>query len=175
MKKYLFTVVFAYMALSTFGQNENPKFSYAVTIGTGIPMSKPSPMPLTAQIIGYYNIGQRFSAGMGTGISVYEKALIPLFADAKYLIIRPHRFTPYIQCGIGYSFAPDKKANGGFYINPNIGVQYSIGGHKKLLLSIGYEHQKLERRKEYENDYFEAQFKEVLSHHYLVIKAGVQF
>lgn len=175
MRTYLIIVVFTCISICSFGQNENRKFSYVATIGTGIPMSKPSPMPFTAQIKGYYNIGQRFSAGIGTGISFYEKALIPIFADAKFLIIRPHRFTPYIECGIGYSFAPDKKANGGFYINPNAGIQYSIGGHKKLLLSIGYEHQKLERLKGYENDYFEAQFKEVLSHHHLVIKAGVQF
>lgn len=50
----------------------------------------------------------------GTGLSIYEKALIPLFANVKFAITKPRKFTPYIECGVGYSFAPDKNANGVF-------------------------------------------------------------
>lgn len=47
----------------------------------------------------------------GTVLSIYVKALIPLFANVKFAITKPIKFTPYIECGVGYSFAPDKNAN----------------------------------------------------------------
>lgn len=105
---------------------QTERISLATSIGTGINTSEPAATPLSWQILRHYAIGKRFSAGIGTGLSVYEKALIPLFADVKYTITRPKKFTPYVECGIGYSFAPDKNANGGFYLNPSAGVQYSV-------------------------------------------------
>ena len=112
---------------------------------------------------------------MFTGLSIYEKALIPLFADAKFLIIKPRKFTPYIECGVGYSFAPDKNANGGFYLNPSAGVEYSICKSKKLFLALGYESQKIERLKTQKQSLFTAEFAEKLSHNAISIKIGFIF
>lgn len=162
-------------ALSVFGQADGKKLSYAITVGTGMPMNEPSRVPFTMQATGRYNLTPRLSAGIGAGISVYEKALIPLFAQVRFLMTRPHQFTPYIACSGGYSFAPHKKASGGIFLNPDIGIRYSSAGPVKLILSIGYELQRLERLKEYQNEYVGVQFKEALGHHSLVVKAGIEF
>lgn len=100
------------------------------------------------------------------------EALIPLFADAKFLITKPIKFTPYIECGVGYSFAPDKNANGGFYLNPSVGIENSIYESKKLFLALGYESQKLEQLKTQKQSLFTAEFAERLNHNAISIKIG---
>lgn len=92
-----------------------------------------------------------------------------------FRVIRPHTWTPYLDCSVGYAFAPDKKANGGFYINPAIGVQYIFSKKIKLLFAVGYELQKMERLKEYANDNLVVQFCEKLNHHTLSVKTGIIF
>ena len=131
--------------------------------------------PFSLQVLGYYAINKRFSVGVGTGLSIYEKVLIPLFADAKFLIIKPRKFTPYIECGVGYSFAPNKNVNGGFYLNPSAGVEYSICKSKKLFLALGYESQKLEQLKTQKQSLFIAEFAEKLIHNAISIKIGFMF
>jgi hypothetical protein len=100
---------------------------------------------------------------------------MPVFADVKFAITLPRKFTPYVECSSGYAFAFNKNANGGFYFNPSVGVQYALANKMKLQLAAGYELQKLERLKEYANDYFSAGYVEKLSHHPLSIKIGVLF
>ena len=51
-----------------------------------IEYSTPAATPFSLQVLGYYAINKRFSVGVGTGLSIYEKVLIPLFADTKFLI-----------------------------------------------------------------------------------------
>lgn len=150
-------------------------FTFATSVGTGIDMSEPAATPFSLQVLGYYAINKRFSVGVGTGLSIYEKVLIPLFADTKFLIIKPRKFTPYIECGVGYSFAPNKNANGGFYLNPSAGVEYSICKSKKLFLALGYESQKFERLKTQKQSLFTAEFAEKLSHNAISIKIGFMF
>lgn len=175
MKKNLLIILLACTTLTLFAQADSQKLSYTITVGTGMPMNEPSQVPFTMQATGRYNLTPRFSAGIGTGFSIYEKTLIPLFAQARFLITRPHRFTPYASCSGGYSFAPHKQASGGIFLNPNIGIRYSAAGRMKLIFSIGYELQRLKRLKEYENEYMSVQFKEALGHHSLVVKAGIEF
>ena len=151
------------------------RLRFSTTIGTGIPMSSPASTPFAWQVLGYYTINQRLSAGIGAGISLYEKTLIPLFADAKFNITKPKKFTPYIECGVGYSFAISQNANGGFYLSPSVGIEWSIYGRNKLLLAIGYESQSLERLKMHEDQYFDAEFKEQLNHNAISIKIGFIF
>lgn len=150
-------------------------FDFATTLGTGIKMSEPSSTPFEWQVTGYYNINKRFAVGVGTGLSFYEKLLIPLFVDAKFLIIKPKKFTPFVECGIGYSFAPGKHANGGGYLNPSVGVQYTLFQDKKLFLSLGYEVQKLERLKTYKDSYLATEFSEKLNHNLISVKVGFIF
>ena len=174
MKKIiLHIIVSCTVVMATAQQTE--RFTFATSVGTGIDMNEPSATPFTWQALGYYAINKRFSVGIGTGLSIYEKALIPLFADAKFLIIKPRKFTPYIKCGVGYSFAPDKNAHGGFYLNPSAGVEYSIYKSKKLFLALGYESQKLEQLKTQKQSLFTAEFAEKLIHNAISIKIGFIF
>lgn len=175
MKKIFLTLIVLFAVIAGVKAQDTNRFSFATTIGTGIPMSTPSSTPFEWQVLGYYNFNGRFSAGIGTGISVYEKVLIPLFADVKFNITKPRKFTPYLECGAGYSFAPDKNANGGIYLNPAVGIQWAVCPKMKLLLAVDYEMQKHERLKNYNNQYFEAEFKEQLSHNAISIKIGVLF
>lgn len=174
MKKIILLIIASCtVAMATAQKREH--FTFATSVGTGIDMSEPAATPFTWQILSYYAINQWFSAGIGTGLSIYEKTLIPLFSNAKFTITKPRKFTPYIECGVGYSFAPDKNANGGFYLNPSVGLQYSVCEDKRLFFALGYELQKLERLKAQEQPLFKAEFAEKLSHNVISIKIGFMF
>lgn len=175
MARPVFILLFFVFSFAAVGQDGRKHFSYSVTVGTGIPMDIPSKVSFTGQILGYYNVVQRFSVGAGTGIFIYERTLIPLFGDLWFLIIKPHLFTPYIELAAGYSFAPAKSVNGGFYLYPSVGTTYSLNEKIKLQFALGYELQKLKRLKRYEDFNFVSEFEERLNHHLLSIKAGVVF
>lgn len=154
---------------------EMPRFSWSTAVGAGIGLNRPSSAPVVWRVTGYYNVSRRFSAGAGTGLSFYEKALVPVFADLRLLVARPRRFTPYAECAAGYAFAPHGDANGGFMFGPSAGVQYALRGGMHLFFSAGYEWQELERLKKCANPYFAAEFGEKLRHGTLLLKAGVLF
>ena len=134
-----------------------------------------SAMPFTWQVSGHYKLTERFSAGIGTGLSFYEKALIPVFADIRYQLAAAQRWVPYLQCSMGYSFAPEKDVNGGYFFNSTIGIQYAIHDKTKLLLGIGYEIQNLERLKKHESNEYATEFQEKLHHNSISIKLGILF
>jgi hypothetical protein len=71
MKKIIFTLTLLLASFSIKGQPAESCFTYATTIGTSIVLNKPSYTPFTWQVLGYYNISKRFSAGVGTGLSFY--------------------------------------------------------------------------------------------------------
>ena len=176
MKRFLFIILLSIVVISVKAQtgSEN-KISYATTVGTGISMSTPSSTPFTWQVLGYYNLTKKWSLGAGTGLSFYEKMLIPLYGDVRFQIGRERKFTPYLEFAIGYSFAPSSDANGGFFMNPSIGIQYPLKNRMKLQLAIGYELQELERLKKQTDSYFHKEFAEQLSHHSISIRLGVFF
>lgn len=149
--------------------------SLTATIGTGFNMSKPSYTPFIGQVIGNYNFNERYSVGIGTGVSRYEKVLIPLFADAKVHVCQPRAFTPFIRCSAGYGLAVSDDAKGGIYINPAIGLSYAVYKQVKLLVQIGYEMQKLVRLKKYEDAVSSIEFVEKLSHNSISLKIGIEF
>ena len=128
-------------------------------------MSQPSSTPFIGQVIAHYHINQRFTIGAGSGLSVYEKVLVPLYANVQFFITQPRKLTPYLECNIGGSFAAAKEANGGFYLSPSIGTQLKLTQKLKMNFALGYEIQKLERLKEHTDEYFHTKFKEKLSHH----------
>lgn len=174
MKKVIFLLIAACVFTVAKAQ-EMKQFSFATTVGTGIAMSRPSSTPFSWQILGYYNITPRWAVGAGTGVSVYEKALIPLFADARFNLTKPRKFTPYLECGVGYSFAMDKNSIGGFFLNPSVGVQWAIGGTNRLQLALGYESQSLQRLKKAESQYAGVEFQESLVHSSISVKIGFMF
>lgn len=174
MKKSLLPLLLILLATSMKAQQES-HFTYSTTFGIGIPLSPPSSTPYAWQVSGHYKLSKRIAAGIGTGLSFYEKTMIPIFADAKYLLTAPRKFVPYLQCSAGYAFAPAKDANGGFFFNPSVGIEYAVRGRIKLLLGIGYEIQKLEQLKKFKNDYYAAEFKEKLNHNSISIRLGFAF
>lgn len=174
MKKRMILLAALFAAVASHAQSVR-RFSLATDFGTGIALSQPAPAPFLWRVTGYYNVGRRFSAGVGTGLSFYEKTLVPVFADVRVLVTRPRRFTPCLQCGAGYAFAPDREANGGFMFAPAVGVQWALPKGMCLLLSAGFEQQKLERLKKYAGDAFSAEFREQLSHHTITLRAGLLF
>lgn len=174
MKKILLALTFVITSV-TLNAQLSERLHLSTSIGTGISMSPPAYTPFTWQALGHYEFTNRFSTGIGSGISIYEKILIPLFADVQFAIIKPRKFTPYLGCSIGYSFAPDKNANGGFYLNPSVGVKYKLHSKLQLFFALGYELQKLERLKKYENSLLTTEFAEKLNHNSISLKMGITY
>lgn len=155
---------------------ENPKqITYTTYFGTGIAMSEPSHTPFNWQAMAHYHIGKRWNIGAGTGISVYEKVLIPLYASTQFFITKSNKLAPYIECNLGGAFATEKKVRGGFYLSPSIGMQVGISQVLKINLAIGYELQKLKRTKGYTDEYFRTEIEEQLSHHSIAFKIGLTY
>ena len=177
MKKTLLVLLFILLINSASAQTENKKnrISFATTAGTGIAVSIPSSTPFLWQFSGYYNLTERFFAGAGTGLSLYEELLIPLYGDIKYQIGRTRKITSFAELGIGYSFAPNNGVNGGFFMNPTVGIQYPLNNSLKLQIAAGYELQRLERLKKKSDSYFEKEFAEKLSHNSISLKLGLWF
>lgn len=176
MKKSIFIAFLSITITAANAQNNrNNTISFATTLGTGISIDTPSTTPLTWQVLGYYHLTERWSVGIGTGLSFYEKMLIPAYGDIKFQLKKKRKFTPYAECAIGYSFAPNSHANGGFLLNPSIGIQYPLKNKMKLQLAVGYEFQELERLKKHTDSHFEKEFVEELSHHTISIKLGWHF
>lgn len=152
------------------------QFFYTASISTGLAMSTPSSVPLILRGTAGYSIYKRLSVGIGSGISLYDKfVLIPVLGRLKFLLIKPHKFVPYIDCEAGYSFAPSSRATGGFCLSPSVGVQTKITDKMDVFLAVGYEVQNLKRLKEHDGVYFHTEFEETLKHHSITLKAGIVF
>lgn len=177
MKRLIFSTLLlgiAFMAVNA-QNNRGEKFSFATTVGTGIPITSPSSTPFNWQVAGYYHLTGRWAVGAGTGLSFYEKMLIPVFGDIRFHIGPGRKFTPFAGCAVGYSFATSGDANGGVFVNPSVGVEYPLTNKLKLQLSVGYEWQDLERLKKQTDAYFHKEFKEELSHQSVSVKMGLSF
>jgi len=177
MKNLIFIVLLSVSVITAKAQTEDKecKISLATTIGSGLSITTPSKTPINWQVLGYYKLTDRWSVGAGTGLSFYEKMLIPVFGDVKFQIGRTRKFTPYAELGMGYAFASGKNVNGGFFMNPSFGIQYPLKNKMKLQFAIGYELQELERLKKHTDDYFAKEFEEKLSHHSISFKLGLIF
>ncbi|MDD2437283.1 MAG: hypothetical protein PHX50_00670 [Massilibacteroides sp.] len=176
MKRFIFIVLLCVAVSSTKAQtSEKSKLSFATTIGTGLSMSTPASTPFTWQVLGYLSLTERWSVGAGTGLSFYEKSLIPVYGDIRFQIGRERKVTPYTECVAGYSFSPSGNAKGGFIMNPSIGIQYPLKNKMKLQLAVGYELQELRQLKKHTDNYFLKEFEEQLSHHSISFKIGLKF
>lgn len=174
MKKISLIFVSAFLFYMVKAQTDR-HFIFTTSAGTAIPLGKPASTPFTWQLAVHYPFGERFSAGAGTGLSFYEKTVVPLFAEARFDLLKPRKLTPYIAAGVGYGLALSDEANGGLYLHPAIGVRYTFRKNLQFFLSAGYELQELERRKTYENAFFSAEWIEKPAHNYLSVRAGVAF
>ena len=76
---------------------------------------------------------------------------------------------------MGYGIALASDANGGFMVNPAAGVAYNLLCGAKLFLAVGYEGQRLERLRKFQNDIISAEFAEELNHSVIAVRVGVEF
>ncbi|MCM1531018.1 MAG: hypothetical protein NC048_05790 [Bacteroides sp.] len=173
MKKIILAMLI--LCVSVIHAQEGGRISLATVVGTGFGLNKPSYTPFIVQIVGDYNVNKHFSVGVGTGVSLYEKPLIPVFADAKVNVCKPRKFTPFIRCCAGYGLAVSNDACGGMYINPAVGISCVVPKRMKLLVQAGYEMQKLKRLKGYGNDIISTEFVERLNHNIISLKVGIEF
>lgn len=173
MKQFIFIVILLVATTAASGQARGNRFSYTTTIGTGIAINEPSYTPFHWQLSAHYNLNSRFAIGIGTGVSVYEKPLIPLYGSIQCNLTRPRKLTPYIECNVGGALATDKEANGGFYLSPSLGTRLQLSRKMKLNFAVGYESQKLEQVKKHSGKHFTAEFKEALHHHSFTFKIGI--
>lgn len=150
------------------------KVSFSTSLGVGVDMSRPSNTPFEWQIGGCYNFNGHISAGIGTGISTYEEVLIPLFAQVGYRFGGERRVSPFVVGCAGYSLAPSGAANGGLYVSPAAGASFALSGRLKMFASVGYEVQKLERLKVFENSFLMAEYVEKLSHNAIALRIGLE-
>lgn len=174
MKKIIIIFIIVFTATKAEAQFTE-RLYFATTVGAGIAISEPAYTPFTWQFLGHYAISKQFLAGIGTGLSFYEGTLIPLFANAQLMISKPQKVIPYLECSIGYSVAISKNTNGGFYLNPSVGMKYAIRRDKKVFIALGYELQKSAQLKKLENSFFLAEFAEQISHNSISIKVGFMF
>jgi len=132
----------------------NPCFSLG--IGTGCRLYLPSSTSSTGWI----------AADGLHSVSLSSSIVIPLFADLRVNIIN-NKVTPYFSLGTGYSFAAEKTGKefggsphstskdhydlngvqmgfyqGGFLLNPSLGVSFKVSGKCAVNVSLGYEMQR---------------------------------
>ncbi|MFT4071223.1 MAG: hypothetical protein QM654_04800 [Dysgonamonadaceae bacterium] len=176
MKHLIFIILLSLAAISTEAQTVfKEKITFTTSIGSGLSMSTPSSSLFTWQVMGHYALSDKWLAGAGTGLSSYEKMLIPLYGDVRFQIGRERKLTPFAELAMGYSFAPAKDANGGVFANPSFGMQFPLKNKNKLQLSIGYQLQALERVKTHTDNYLSEEFEEKLNHQSISFKFGLRF
>jgi hypothetical protein len=89
-------------------------------------------------ILAGYQVVRNFVISTGSGFSYYRRGtLVPLFLDFRYAIIL-ERISPYLYADGGillytYSFNNTKS-----FINPGIGIQYSVSNDLALVASSGF-------------------------------------
>lgn len=152
MKKIIFLTIFSLIVFSTVSaQNlvtpDNPARVFSVHPGyitinelTGGPGIAGTGVPYADYQVGIttmhgYMINENFVVGGGTGVVFYNKGmLLPVFADFRYNI-HTDMFTPYIYVDAGFLF----NVNDVFkkFVNPGVGVRYSIQKNLAATAGIG--------------------------------------
>lgn len=90
------------------------------------------------QTVNGYLVNPYFSTGLGIGVDKYKSVtLIPVFADFRANFIKGN-VSPFLSTGIGYSFSATRYDNGGFLLNPAVGVKFFVSSLVALNFSLGY-------------------------------------
>lgn len=173
--KRSFSIIILFFALLTINAQQEKSISLVSDISISKAISVPSYTPFEWHAAGLYNLNDHLALGAGTGLAFYEKTLVPVYGDIKYVFSRRHSLMPYVEYQIGYGLNFASKSNGGLYMNPSFGIQHSINNKMALTFSVGYEIQNLERLKTYENEFYESEFAEKLNHSSISFRIGLVF
>lgn len=146
---------------------------FSIGIGTGLRYFSPSTI-----IVGSpHPYSPQYSSFVYDSLSQLSSSIvIPFWADVRVNILSDHEFIPYFSLGIGYSLVATRKKKlfptwnyppaydfafyaaeqtglfqGGFSLNPCLGVRCKISGKCMVNVSVGYELHRLTvlNRKEY--------------------------
>lgn len=170
-------IVIALLALIICMLNISAREKYSLTakVGSGIPMSIPHITPFTIEAMAHYNLTSHWAFGAGTGYGQYDNiSTIPLYANVKYTIRPQAKYNMFANCSAGYGFAIGDKKDGGFYLNPEFGVQRKFW-NKTFSIAVGYQWQDLERLKSNTDNYVSSKFVESLSAQAITFKIGIMF
>lgn len=173
--KQLLIILFTLVSLIGANAQQYERLSYSATVGYGWDLSTPSYNPFGVQILAMYNFNPYFGVGCETGITKYEKLVIPVCVTGEYRFRQVGKTVPFIDASFGYGFTPNKKANGGIQLTPSLGILYRLSAKLNLSASLFYQVQKLERLKYYDNEWFHAEFQEHLTHNVVGLRLGILF
>ena len=175
MKRIVTLLVLACLMAQLHAQTLREKIDFSTNVTVGVPLADSDVKPLSLLVSAEYQLHPRFSAGLGSGVSKYDHLMLPVFATLHWHIIKPHRFTPFLGCNIGHTFAPKKHVSGGFYLTPSVGISYKLKGRRSLSLSIGYELQESVSLVTYESAMYLTQYVENISNHAITASIGFTF
>jgi len=107
-------------------------------------------------------INEHWAAGVGVGFEIFDRNLLPFFADIRYTF-RENSVSPFFAFKMGYSFSSFKKKHydslslpyapwyindaylkkdGGLMVHPEMGVKISISENADLMFTVAYRYQK---------------------------------
>lgn len=124
-----------------------------------------------------YQFNRYFSAGIGTGIQVWQvtqDVTLPLFADFEATFMQK-TISPYANIRLGYCFALTEDEilpKNGIYFSPTIGFRWGISKNKALKLGTGY---LVQGSKIKQNFNTPNQFTETTFFHSLIAKVALEF
>lgn len=130
--------------------------TFALLFGEGQDGFQPKP---SLTMVNGWQWRQRFFAGLGLGYEHYDRGVMPLFAEAKYMF-GTESFSPFLSFRIGYAFPMEKKEQndyygnvtetyGGILLNPEAGIRIAVGSKSAFIAGIGYNYQELSYREAY--------------------------
>lgn len=117
--------------------------------------------PFSFMMINGYGVTDQIAFGIGIGADFLFESYLPLVLDARYYF-RTQKFSPYIFIQGGYSFPLDEetqkfyplyssywpgydllKPNGGWLLNPGVGIKAMFSDNLGMTFNIGYRFQRL--------------------------------
>lgn len=142
--------------------------------------------PFSMLASGSYLFKSNISLGAGLGYESFDEAQMPVFAVVKYHT-KLRGLNSFVFFKSGYSIPlgdkengyhynnseDDVDSNGGWLINPGVGLRFGNGSSVKYTLSIGYRYQKLEH--EWTNSYTEGMENMTEEYNRLSIHLGITF
>jgi hypothetical protein len=130
--------------------------TFALLFGEGQDGFQPKP---SLTMVNGWQWGQRFFAGFGLGYEHYDRGVMPLFAETKYMF-GAESFSPFLSFRIGYAFPVENQKQtdyygnitetyGGILLNPEAGIRIAVGSKSAFIAGIGYNYQELSYRETY--------------------------